>query len=58
MNKEQKEMLASYTCHILDSYPDMEEYLKEHGIPKEYIEKMNEAFNLIFEVNQCCFKKK
>jgi len=57
MNKQQKEMLATYTCGILDRYDGMEEHLKAHGIPKELIKKMNKAFDLIFEVNQSSFDK-
>lgn len=58
MTKEQKDFLAHYTCGILDRHDNMEEALKSHGIDKNLIGKMNKAFDLIFEVNQACFKKK
>lgn len=58
MNKFQKYFLSNYTCGILDRYYNMEEQLKEHGIPRKHLRKMKEAFDLIFEVNQCCFAKK
>lgn len=55
MNKEQKEILAMFTCGILDKYDDYETYLSSHGIDKKYINKISKAFDLIFEVNQICF---
>jgi hypothetical protein len=57
MNKEQKELLATLTCGILDRYADVDEYLKAHGISKRLINKINKAFDLISEVNQSCFDK-
>jgi hypothetical protein len=56
MNKDQKELLAKYTSHILENYADAEIVLKLAGIPKKYIKKINKALDLIFEVNQDCFK--
>ena len=57
MNKYQKEVLANYTCGILDRYPDMDEYLQSHGIDERLLKKMKKAFDLIYEVNQECHKK-
>ena len=57
MNKQQIEFLKYYTCRILDEQQNMEEVMKSHGIPKKHIKKMNDALDLIFEVNQSCFAK-
>jgi hypothetical protein len=57
MTKEQKERLANLTCYILDTHPDIEEKLNGMGIPKHLVDKITKAFDLIYEVNQECFKK-
>jgi len=57
MNKKQIEFLKSYTCGILEKYEDIDAIMKSHGIQKKHIKKMNNAFDLIFEVNQSCFAK-
>lgn len=57
INKQQKEVLATLSCGILDRYDNIEEHLKSHGIPKPLIKKMSKAMDLIFEVNQSCFAK-
>lgn len=58
MNKQQRDVLAGYTCNILERNVDMEDYLAAHGIPKSLIDKMSKAMDLIYEVNQVCFNKK
>lgn len=57
MTEGQKEALARYTCYILDTNADLEEFLDSHAFPEGIKEKMNKAFDLIFEVNQECFTK-
>jgi len=57
MNEEQIVFLKSYTCGILDRHQDVDELMKSHGIPKKHIKKINDAFDLIYEVNQSCFTK-
>lgn len=54
MNKKQAEFLQSYTCHILDSYSNVDDVLSEHGINKKCTNKIKKAFDLIFEVNEIC----
>lgn len=56
MTEGQKKVLANYTCSILDKYESFDEFLDGHGIPKNQIDKMKKAFQLISEVNQDCFK--
>lgn len=58
MTHGQKSFLANYTCGILDSYASMEDDLKAHSIDENVISQMSMAFDLIFDVNQTCHKKK
>lgn len=57
MNQTQKQVVANYTCGILDHYDDMESFLKSHGADRKTMNKMKKAFDLIFEVNQEMFRK-
>ncbi len=58
MNKYQAAFLAEYTNGILDKYPDVDEVLQAHHIPKVHARKITKAFDMIFQVNQSCIPNK
>lgn len=52
MNKDLIALVKSNTCYILDCHPDVEEEWKKAGVPKEHVQKLTEAFDLIFQLNE------
>ncbi len=58
LTKEQADILARYTLGTLETMGSQIDELKDEGVSKLYIDKLEKAYSIIAEVNESARKQK